>query len=226
MTIAIPAKRRLDREYRYLPRVFQGKARLLDVGCGDGSFLQIAQSCGWNVVGVDPDPKAVENCRAQGFDVLCGGTEQFEGRENLFDVITLCHVIEHLHDPVRVLARCHGLLKPGGRLWLETPNITSSGFHLFEKNWLGLDAPRHLVLFNYESLCTVLTSAGYSNIKRCPSPGAVRSQYGASFALVNDMSHYEKMPVPLSLWSKILAGMVTEMLKPSRKELLNLTCEK
>lgn len=226
MTLAIPSRRRLDREYRYLPRMPRGGGRLLDVGCGNGSFLRIARSCGWSAVGVDPDPRAVAGCRAQGFEVLCGGIEQLAGQENRFDVITLNHVIEHLHDPVSILAGCHELLKPGGRLWLETPNIESSGLRRFGENWRGLEAPRHLVLFNYGSLCTALGSAGYANIERCPRPSAVRSLYKASRALVKGMDPYEQAPRSLSSWFGILAGMITEIIKPSRKELLNLSCEK
>ena len=103
-------------------------------------------------VGTDPDPKAVANCLNQGFNALQGGIEQFDGQERLFDVITLSHVLEHLHDPKGVLQACHRLLKPGGQLWLETPNIDSLGHRQYGRNWRGLEPPRHLVLFNPRSL--------------------------------------------------------------------------
>jgi 2-polyprenyl-3-methyl-5-hydroxy-6-metoxy-1,4-benzoquinol methylase len=162
---ARPQRLWLDREYRHLPRLPRGGGRLLDVGCGDGSFLRTARSCGWEVVGVDADVKAVANCVNQGFEVLEGGIERFEGQERLFDVITLSHVIEHLHDPVGALAACRRLLKTGGRLWIETPNIDSLGHRHYRENWRGLEPPRHLVLFNRRSLNMALARAGFTRIE-------------------------------------------------------------
>ena len=135
----------------------------MDIGCGDGSFLQVAQTCGWDVIGIDPDPKVVANCRSQGWNVLQGDIEQFYDKERLFDVITMNHVIEHVHDPLAVLKACHRLLKPGGQLWLETPNIDSFGHLQYGRNWRGLEPPRHLLLFNQRSLLTALLAAGFTS---------------------------------------------------------------
>ena len=93
-------RRRLEWDYRHLPRMPAGGRVLLDVGCGNGSFLNIARSCGWLAVGVDPDPIACVRARGQGFEVHQGGIEYFDNQFNLFHVITMNHVIEHVHDPV------------------------------------------------------------------------------------------------------------------------------
>jgi len=143
-----PFRKRIDREYRHLPCLPEAGGTLLDVGCGDCLFLNLARTCGWDVVGLDPDPKAVANGIRQKLTVFVGGIEYFDEQTELFDVITLSHVIEHLSDPVKVLEACHGLLKPGGQLWLETPNIESIGHVYFQENWRGLEPPRHLVLFS------------------------------------------------------------------------------
>jgi 2-polyprenyl-3-methyl-5-hydroxy-6-metoxy-1,4-benzoquinol methylase len=163
-----PFKLLLDNEFRHLPKSSAGTRRLLDVGCGNGSFLSIAQSCGWDVVGLDPDPQAVINCANRGVEARCGAFEQFDSKEPFFDAITLCHVIEHVHDPVATLKSCWRLLKPGGCLWLETPNIDSYGHSRYGGNWRGLEPPRHLVLFNWRSLVSSLSSAGFSSIERKP----------------------------------------------------------
>jgi len=140
---ALPSmKKVLDLQYRHLPRPSQGSGHLLDIGCGAGSFLSLARTCGWTVVGLDPDPMAVSNAARQGLTVHEGGIEYFDGQTGLFDVITLNHVIEHVHEPFDVLKRCHALLKPGGQLWLETPNIDSFGHGIFRKNWRGLEPAR------------------------------------------------------------------------------------
>lgn len=108
---------RLDHRFRYLPKVPEGGGVLLDVGCGDGSFLIDARNCGWNVVGVDPDPNVAANATILGLKVHVGGVELFGDEKELFDVITLSHVVEHLHDPVNILKTCYALFKTGGQLW-------------------------------------------------------------------------------------------------------------
>ncbi|MCK5664178.1 MAG: methyltransferase domain-containing protein, partial [Thiotrichaceae bacterium] len=73
--------------------------------------------------------------RQKGLDVRMGGVEVLDPSVEKFDVITLSHVIEHVHQPVEVLKYCYSLLKPDGFLWLETPNIESEGYRLFGANW-------------------------------------------------------------------------------------------
>ena len=221
-----PYKLRLDREYRHLPRCPKGGGTLLDVGCGNGSFLKQAHSCGWNIVGVDPDPKAVANGLAQGLEVFLGGIERFVERESAFDVITLNHVIEHVHDPVDLLRRCIRLLKPGGQLWLETPNIKSVGFEVFERNWRGLEAPRHLVLFNSDSLHSALASAGYVAIRQRARPSGVWPLSRASFAIKCGMSPYDQYVAPWSLRWQSARMVLKELMSPKKKELLTFSCQK
>lgn len=165
---------RLGRAYRHLPRLPHGGGTVLDVGCGDGSFLEEAASLGWSALGVDPDPKAVANCRGRGLQVFQGGVGLFDGEQALFDVITLNHVIEHVHDPLTLLKACHRLLKPTGQLWLETPNIDSLGHRQYGSNWRGLEPPRHLILFNNRSLTKALHATGFVRVQSKASPSALR----------------------------------------------------
>lgn len=92
-------RKRLDREMRFLPPLNPG-GRLLDVGFGSGAFMAHAESIAWKVSGVDPDSIAVANARSAGLDTRQGGIEAFSERHEQFDVITMSHVIEHVHDPV------------------------------------------------------------------------------------------------------------------------------
>jgi len=87
----------IDLSFRYLPHVWPG-ARLLDVGFGNGKSLEAALSAGWDVTGVDMDPKAVNNARERGLDVQQGGIDVYANHQESFDVITLSHVIEHVYD--------------------------------------------------------------------------------------------------------------------------------
>ena len=157
----------LDAGMRHLAKAEAGQ-RLLDLGCGNGEFLLRARSAGWDVVGVDFDSKAVEAARGQGLNVLLGGVESLDPSVEKFDVITLANVIEHVHQAGDVLRACCKLLKPGGRLWIETPNIDSFGHRRFARHWRGLEPPRHLVIFNWSSLEALLLEAGFHLEQRFP----------------------------------------------------------
>jgi 2-polyprenyl-3-methyl-5-hydroxy-6-metoxy-1,4-benzoquinol methylase len=224
---AIPSvKKELDRHYRQLPKPPKSGGRLLDVGCGDGSFLSLARTCGWSVVGLDPDPKAATNAAKHGLTVHEGGIEYFDGQSALFDVITLNHVIEHVYDPVKVLESCLALLKPGGQLWLETPNIDSFGHARFQENWRGLETPRHLVLFNRRSLSQAFASAGFPVPRDRVRPSACAGVFQASFAMARGRSPYAPVAMPIALKLHAALAAFAEMLLPSRREFLTVAAIK
>lgn len=179
----------LDRELRYLPPLEPG-ARLLDVGFGSGAFLMLAQRIGWQVSGVDPDPVAVANARRAGLDVREGGIEAFADAREQFDVITLSHVIEHVHNPVETLKHAYALLKKGGVLYIETPSIDAYGHGRFREHWRGLEVPRHLVMFNWASMGDLLKRIGFEEINRIPTATPYASLAGASRAIQNGRDPY------------------------------------
>lgn len=158
-------RRAADSRMRFIPR-HSGGRRLLDVGAGNGNYLVHAQSAGWKVIGVEPDASAVAAARRAGLDVRQGGIDSLSEDPASLDVITLNHVIEHVHDPRAVLQRAFELLRPGGILYIETPSVTSYGHAHFGRHWRGLEPPRHLVLFNWHSLETLLHQIGFTRIKR------------------------------------------------------------
>lgn len=156
-------RNRIHRSFRCLGPKDRGK-RVLDVGFGGGNFLYWARAMGCRVSGTDPDPVAVANARTMGFDVRQGGIEAFDDERESFDIITLGHVIEHLHDPLTALTEAHALLKHGGLVWLETPNIDSPGRRAFGPFWRGLETPRHLILFDPASLSRMAQNAGFVGV--------------------------------------------------------------
>ena len=142
-----PLRRRaVDEEVRMLNAVAQG--RLLDVGCGSGEWLTLMKNHGWRVEGVDFDENAVRVARERGLEVHCGSLEEQRFPNDTFNAVTLNHVIEHVPDPVRTLTECARILKPGGRLILFTPNVSSLSHRIFRQDWRGLEPPRHLHLFS------------------------------------------------------------------------------
>lgn len=143
----------------YLPHLESG--RLLEIGCGSGDFLIAMKEKGWRVEGMDVDAAAAEVARQRsGVTVRVGSLGELGYPEASFDAITMCHVIEHVHDPVELLTECARLLAPGGRLVLVTPNWRSLGHRLFGARWPGIDAPRHLQIFTAESITDAIQRAG------------------------------------------------------------------
>ena len=179
----------IDAGMRHLPKV-KGSQRLLDLGCGNGEFLLRARSAGWDVVGLDFDNKAVEAACNQGLDVRLGGIEELDPANEQFDVITMAHVIEHVHDPVSVMQACFALLKKGGVLWIETPNLKSEGHKLFKDSWRGLEPPRHLVIFTLQSMVNALKGVGFSKVEILPYRRLCREMFIASEAISKGLDPY------------------------------------
>ncbi len=189
----VPGLRRLlDREFRNLPQHYSG-SRLLDVGFGHGAFMELAIAAGWNVAGVDTDPVSVTTAQKRGLEVRLGSLEAFSDMPGSFDVITLSHVIEHLHDPRAAIKEIYRLLKPGGRVWIDTPNISSYGHQRFGRNWRGLEPPRHLVLFNWNALESVLEEEGFGTVEKVICHNAYSSLAAASKAIAEERDPYSSL---------------------------------
>lgn len=153
-------RQRFDKFICFLRYPGQG-ARVLDIGCGNGRVMMQLRSVGWEVSGVEPDPRSAAQARAAGLDVRTGLLEAESWPNSHFDAITMSHVIEHLHDPLRILRICAQVLKPGGQISIATPNFASRGHQLFGPDWFALDPPRHLVLFTPDSLRRGLEECGF-----------------------------------------------------------------
>lgn len=180
---------------------------LLDVGCGSGSFLKIAKTVGWSVQGIDVDEKAIEAARAEKIDARVGSIDIFEGQSELFNVITMSHVIEHVHDPRRTLQVCWNLLKPGGTLWMESPNMDSHGLELFGRNWRGLEPPRHLVLFGTRAMSELLRDIGFGNIQHAGWMPQHKPMYQASKNIrdgntidTTSLTFFDKVRISITDW--------------------------
>ena len=209
-----------DAGMRHLPKVKNG-GRLLDMGCGNGAFLIKARSAGWNVIGVDFDVDATKVARTHGFDIRLGGIEEINPTTDQFDVITLAHVIEHVHNPIEVLRACYRLLKPGGFLWLETPNISSEGHLLFGANWRGLEPPRHLVLFTPKSMYQALSEAGFTEIKNQPYRPLCNDIFTSSVEIMRSASVYEETRRN-TFQNKVKKSEKREKNNPERREFITV----
>jgi SAM-dependent methyltransferase len=155
-----PGWTRSCKERQTLP--VQGAGRLLDFGCGAGSYLERMHQQGWQVTGVDVSAAAVQRvCTELHLPALVGTLPHPELRRASFDVITMWHSLEHVHAPLAVLREAHRLLTPGGKLLVAVPNIDSLPFRWFGSAWYGLDLPRHLTHFAPWTLHHMLERVGF-----------------------------------------------------------------
>ncbi len=141
------------------------RGTLLDVGCGDGAYLAVMKRLGWDVRGLEPDPRAVQVARERGLDVIEDTIEEAPLSADAFDAITMSHVIEHVSDPVATLVAVRRALRPGGLVVVLTPNVESWGHALFGPAWFHLDPPRHLHLFSSKNLLAVVERAGLAVVR-------------------------------------------------------------
>jgi SAM-dependent methyltransferase len=96
--------------------------RLLDVGSGLGVFPYVVKRAGWSCTANDPDPHAARHMREHvGVDVIQGDFMKISPGGN-FDIVTLNKVLEHVPDPIAMLARARDLLAPGGFVYVELPD--------------------------------------------------------------------------------------------------------
>lgn len=136
---------------------------LLDIGCGVGYFLQFMKSRGYeNVRGLDVNSKSIRYLKSIGIDADVGFVEDQVCADYQFDAIVVDQVLEHVEDPNSILKKCHRILKPGGIIWLSTPNIQS--WHIlwrlkqFHRHFTGSG---HINHFTPRTLKSVLEKNGF-----------------------------------------------------------------
>jgi SAM-dependent methyltransferase len=137
-----------------------GKGSLLDYGSGTGAFLDTMRNAGWQVNGLEPDDTARNVAKDRyGLD-LHSPAELQDMAPASFDVITLWHVLEHVHDLHHTLDGLEKALKPGGTLLIAVPNYTSGDAVHYGEFWAAWDVPRHLYHFSPASMKTLLERHG------------------------------------------------------------------
>lgn len=123
------------------------KGSLLDIGCGTGHFLSICKADGWKTIGIEPDPKA-RKFATEGF-----GLEVREEAalsvlpDHSYEIISMWHVLEHVHRLNERVEELKRLLKPGGRVVIAVPNCSSLDAEIYGEFWAAWDVPRHLYHF-------------------------------------------------------------------------------
>jgi SAM-dependent methyltransferase len=173
----VPRFRRFEQGLEVLEREV-GVGRLLDVGCGAGTFMAIAASRGWDVYGVEMNEAlCAEVDKTVGVGrVTCGAFEALDPEEHTYDVITMWDVIEHVLDPVAFIERAQRMLRPGGAIVICTPDEesvlanTGKAIHRVSGGrWsypaLALHPRYHTFFFSGTSLDNLFTARGMTVVE-------------------------------------------------------------
>ncbi|HRP44716.1 MAG TPA: methyltransferase domain-containing protein [Ginsengibacter sp.] len=121
---------------------------LLDIGSGTGSFLHTMQSAGWTVTGIEPDDIARKNALSLHQIETFPPNRIASLTSNSFDIITMWHVLEHVHGLENQMNELHRLLKDRGKIFIAVPNHTSYDATHYGAFWAAWDVPRHLYHFS------------------------------------------------------------------------------
>jgi len=142
---------------------------LFEVGCGTGEYLQQAKRAGIaRVVGLDRNPWAIEQVRAAGLEARVGSIECLVGDEP-FDAAVMLDLIEHVTDPIPFLRTVRGHLRPGGRLFIMTPNIRSWLARVSGQRWVSFKIPEHVFYYSPRSIRALLDRAGFDTVSVRPT---------------------------------------------------------
>jgi 2-polyprenyl-3-methyl-5-hydroxy-6-metoxy-1,4-benzoquinol methylase len=152
----------------------------VDVGCAGGFFLSVLREAGWLVAGVVLSPQIASHARARfGIVELHVGTlDTAPHTDQSFDLITMWDVVEHVPDPVALLAHARRLLKPNGVLLLETQNVDSRFAKLLGKRWQHYKHQEHLYHFNPATVQRLLQAAGLEIQSWTPRYGGKYVSFG------------------------------------------------
>jgi len=191
-------------------------SRILDIGCGGGHLLIELRRQGYqNLTAMDWSEDLRQSLEAQAINFIAGDIEEDLGTLPKFDFIILNNVIEHLAEPDKTLSHLKDRLKPKGRILLITPNERSLSHRVFGRNWSGLHAPRHVYIFNLDTLVELAKNNGFNanyRLFRDPSTWAISMQnlVRQKFRLVppfSGISWYTFAFLPLCIIPAVLEHM-------------------
>lgn len=142
-------------------RYARGK-KLVDIGAGTGAFADHMQQFGWEVNAIEPDEDARKQAEKRGLAV---GPEAAINQLTGKDVVTMWHVLEHVHELEVRVAQLYTLLKPGGVAIIAVPNPNSWDAQHFGRYWAAYDVPRHLYHFRPKSIRQLFERHGFKSEK-------------------------------------------------------------
>ena len=141
---------------------------LLDIGCGTGDFMGKSKENGWQVIGIEPNKEAREiSINKYKSTVYDENGLQLINNQSI-SIITMWHVLEHVHDLNLRIKEINNLLKPGGYAVIAVPNYTSWDAKYYGNFWAAYDVPRHLYHFSPEIIKSLFNKHSLFHITSLP----------------------------------------------------------
>jgi SAM-dependent methyltransferase len=144
---------------RIATEAFAGARTALDVGAASGVLVDAARRAGLDAVGVEPSASLADAARKRGLPVYAGGLPHPELADRRFDIVFLVDVIEHVAEPLQLLADCAAYLADDGVLLVVTPDVHSIAARLMGRRWWHFRLA-HVGYFERSSLARAFERAG------------------------------------------------------------------
>ncbi len=161
-------ERTFDKALNLIEGLAPGRGHLLDIGTAAGSFLHVAAGRGWTVSGCEPNKWLCEwGQKHYGLDIRPGTHFDQHYPDQAFDVVTVWDVLEHVDDPKAFLLECQRVLKPGGLLVVNYPDIGSWMASAMGRKWPML-LTAHLYYFTRDTLAKLLAATGFDVVEMRP----------------------------------------------------------
>ncbi|MGB0165325.1 MAG: class I SAM-dependent methyltransferase [Luteibaculum sp.] len=194
----------LKKKLLLLQRFSSGQT-VLDYGCGAGAFLQYISKQGYTAYGVEPSDIARKLAAEKGLSVQSSLKEAHI--ENKVDIITMWHVLEHVHDLHETIETLKDKLNPNGYIFVAVPNHTSFDARFYKKHWAAYDVPRHLYHFNKKSMATLMAVHQLSiiGIKNMPFDSFYVSMLSEQYVT-------KPLPKPIQLLRACFIALISNIL--------------
>jgi 2-polyprenyl-3-methyl-5-hydroxy-6-metoxy-1,4-benzoquinol methylase len=153
--------RMTKKKQRWIERFVHGRT-LIDVGAGTGFFIAHMRDKGWDVKGMEVSKAARQQAMKSHGLALSDPQALFQVPGESVDVVTLWHVLEHVHTPEKYLHRIHEILRSNGSLFVALPNYTSYDAQFYRSKWAAWDVPRHIWHFTPETIKSFVEKNGFA----------------------------------------------------------------
>lgn len=160
-------KKNHKKKYKLISQ-YKKLGAILDIGCATGEFLSFLKSKGWSVTGIEPNENA-RNFAINTYDIgVFPENAMEELGDGMYDIVSMWHVLEHVHNLNERLNIIYRLLKNDGIAIIAVPNQSSFDAAYYKKKWAGYDLPRHLYHFTTETIKILFEKNNFHFIEKTP----------------------------------------------------------